>query len=443
MIEFPCHCSFRFKLQDDMAGAMIQCPRCGRLNDVPTLDDLQALDNDGTYKVDTLVIPDLESGHLDNLTRVYGPGRVDDEGESIDLRNTLDDVIEAGAEEIPLSLRDEVRPGAPKYDPVTGELVRPLDLKPAPPPSASTIPVARPAPLGYASGHTDGIHPVRVPFQLLMPGNAFVIFFIFAAHGLVWFLTIITVMGFFFMAPVLLVFLALIVAHYGNIIDDIGPGEQDELPRPLRGLSFYDDIWHPSTAMLGSLFICYGPAWVVTYMELPWPELHGLIVLGMMALGTLLLPAVMLTTTTSGSAMNLAPHRVLGVMFSCGIGYLFAVVLAAAALVVYAAGLGFLPYVAFRLGFDAAVVNTLTRGVVLFPLLLLGIYLVHLYCWELGLLYRRHYPRFPWVLQRHEWSPREPVPPRRPRPPQQAPQQPQQAQPDQARQRMQQIARNP
>ena len=40
MISFACRCKHRFSLPDDQAGGIIQCPDCGRLNDVPTLDDL-------------------------------------------------------------------------------------------------------------------------------------------------------------------------------------------------------------------------------------------------------------------------------------------------------------------------------------------------------------------------------------------------------------------
>ena len=44
MIDFVCHCGFGFSVQDDMAGALVQCPKCRRLNDVPLLSDLEHLE---------------------------------------------------------------------------------------------------------------------------------------------------------------------------------------------------------------------------------------------------------------------------------------------------------------------------------------------------------------------------------------------------------------
>jgi hypothetical protein len=43
----------------------------------------------------------------------------------------------------------------------------------------------------------------------------------------------------------------------------------------------------------------------------------------------------------------------------------------------------------------------LTYAAAVYPLIAIAIYLMHLYCWHLGILYRRHQQDFPWVLQRH------------------------------------------
>ena len=40
MINFPCTCNHRFSLPDDQAGGLIQCPQCGRLNDILQKEDL-------------------------------------------------------------------------------------------------------------------------------------------------------------------------------------------------------------------------------------------------------------------------------------------------------------------------------------------------------------------------------------------------------------------
>jgi hypothetical protein len=63
------------------------------------------------------------------------------------------------------------------------------------------------------------------------------------------------------------------------------------------------------------------------------------------------------------------------------------------------------------IGFDAAMRDTfsltLTHStpegafLVVVPALILGIFLMHWFCWYLGLMYRAHQEQFPWVLQRH------------------------------------------
>jgi hypothetical protein len=35
--------------------------------------------------------------------------------------------------------------------------------------------------------------------------------------------------------------------------------------------------------------------------------------------------------------------------------------------------------------------------------LFVAIYLMHLFAWYVGLLYRTYQPQFPWVLQQHQW----------------------------------------
>ena len=137
MIRFACLCKHRFELEDDAAGAMIQCPACGRLNDVPTLSDLPHLSEDGTYNVE-VERPRDNPYRLAELSLIYSKGTVDAEGDEIDLRNQPDDFQTVGADpdDQGIPLKDDVdvagRRVAPKYDPETGELIRPIDLKPDP-----------------------------------------------------------------------------------------------------------------------------------------------------------------------------------------------------------------------------------------------------------------------------------------------------------------------
>jgi hypothetical protein len=63
----------------------------------------------------------------------------------------------------------------------------------------------------------------------------------------------------------------------------------------------------------------------------------------------------------------------------------------------------------------------LTSWPITLSMLTAGIFLMHYFCFCLGLLYRAHYHRFPWVLQRHTPTRRlqdgiPPQPPRRIRP---------------------------
>src|SRR4051812_32441715 len=106
MIKFPCHCGHPFVLDDDKAGSTIQCPKCGRLNDIPTLSDLEHIrTDDGTFEIDA-PIAETEEHRLQNLRRAFGSGTTDESGNEIDLRPSIDDVRAAGSAEIPLSLRD-------------------------------------------------------------------------------------------------------------------------------------------------------------------------------------------------------------------------------------------------------------------------------------------------------------------------------------------------
>ena len=125
MIDFACHCGYKFSVPQEMAGGVIQCPKCYLLADVPQLGDLKNIEKDGTFKVTELPPPDPEQAEA--LLRAYR--RTDAAGNELDLRSTFEEVVTAGADEVPLELKDQVRPGAPKYDPETGELIEPMALR--------------------------------------------------------------------------------------------------------------------------------------------------------------------------------------------------------------------------------------------------------------------------------------------------------------------------
>jgi len=396
MIQFSCHCGFAFQLQDDQAGALVQCPTCRRLNDVPLLSDLAGIEDGGIYKLDSPVTPPQQT--VQDLHRAFTRNHYDAEGLEIDLRPTMDDVRRAGSSEIPLALHDQVLPGAPKYDPFTGELIRPLDVKsdgnahinPA------TIPLARQA-LGYATSvHGDSIGYGGVLMRLLRPSNLIVMSFILIFQFLLQGMWITMVMGFIFifLAPVLL-FLGLL-GHYGNVIEEIGVNEMDELPAPLRNVSLRDDVWVPFTQVAGALMICFVPALLVER----WTRMP-LLALACVAIGAFFFPAVVLTTTSSGSALNLRPDRVVGVILTLGGRYAVAVTAFIVAVILYVFGQSVADRAAeilFTRGVPGLGGLTLLAG---YTVLAAAIYFTHAFCYYMGILYRADHMNFPWTLQRH------------------------------------------
>jgi len=164
MIRFTCLCQERLEAPQDLAGGTLQCPHCGRLNDVPTLSDLPHLADDGTYKVD-VERPKDDPLRLAELSIIYSKGSTDADGDVIDLRISAADLApmpEAAPDDgggpddiIPLK-GEEPRRGArpaPRYNPETGELITPIDLAPDPdrPENPADIPMAKAA-VNYASG---------------------------------------------------------------------------------------------------------------------------------------------------------------------------------------------------------------------------------------------------------------------------------------------------
>ena len=107
-----------------MAGKEIQCPKCGLLRDIPKMGDLDNVDPDGTYKVSE-VAPNPHE--LDETARLFSRKKADAEGRELDLRYPAQP--NRKVEEIPLA--EDEPPARPRYDPETGELVKPIELAPA------------------------------------------------------------------------------------------------------------------------------------------------------------------------------------------------------------------------------------------------------------------------------------------------------------------------
>jgi hypothetical protein len=431
MIRFVCTCGHRFEVDDEMAGSSIQCPACGLLTDVPTVSDLASFTDEGTYRLDAdrPVVDDPD--RLADLGIIYSKHKVDEHGNEIDLRTLpggrpkapsfYDDEEETG--ELELKPVEPVEVQRPKYDPETGELIRPLDVKKDPERDVhpSSIPMAKAA-ITYAAGDLQKtISPGSIALELFQPMNLVVMFFIFCVHMFSGMMFVVMIAALFFLVPPFIILQALILSHYGNVIDDTGRNQTDDLPRPLRDLSWYDDIWSSFVAMFGGIMITFVvPALAVGGLLAFMPFGAPIALLVGALIGTAIGPAVLLTTNTSGSTLNLRPDRLLQVIHACGGHYFAAVALWALAWPVYLIGWwGFFAAMARSFGHEIVLV-WIIRGltgielddlgifgewVVVFPALVIGLYLMHYFCWLIGLLYKAHHAEFPWVLQRHVRDP--------------------------------------
>lgn len=252
--------------------------------------------------------------------------------------------------------------------------------------------------------------PLRALVELLMPVNVAVMLFVFVVHVFLQMSLIVVLSGLIFMIAAPLICALILVSHYGNVIDEIGPQDHDELPRPLRSVSLRDDIWDPFVNVAASLMLCYLPVAVVAGRSgaLP-PAVRVALVALLLVAATVALPAVLLTTTTSGTFLNLRPDRLIGVIRTCGHNYFVAVIAGALALAAYGGGMvaADLSLVALMGGGAYMEIPRWAHWAIGYPLLSVGIYLTHFFCWYMALLYRAHHAQFPWMLQRHVRDPME------------------------------------
>jgi hypothetical protein len=117
--------------------------------------------------------------------------------------------------------------------------------------------------------------------------------------------------------------------------------------------------------------------------------------------GSYCLPAVWLTLIGSGTILNLRPDRLWAMIRACGISYFIPLLAGIPAVIGHAWGLLGLMLVPRWFIAQHPWIIPLNHYVVVFSMLLVGIYFAHYACWYLGLLYRYHHEEFPWVLQRH------------------------------------------
>jgi hypothetical protein len=399
MIKFNCHCNHAFEFPDEMAGKQAQCPACGRLVDIPSAHELSHLSEDGTFLINDPVEPKIDA--FEEMRRLYTRNKVDESGHDIDLRQTQEQLAAAGTQDDIFEY--ERLPKAPKYDPETGELIRPLDI------AAPAVPlghaVAAPATgavtLNYATPDFQEAVSYSPFFRLFAPINLVTMFFVFLLHV------------FFFMATSLvyvsLLAIAIVgpalIAHYANVVEEIGVEERDDLPRLLRHFEFGDDIFYPFWRVAVAWLICFAPtrilALVWAYHQ--WPMVGGATVISVMeVLGWILFPAVVLTTTTSGSFADLSPYRVVSVIGKIGPQYALLVILYVVASSFYVVGLLGVPTIAYLFAFTRqkgsfGIIEPIAIGI-----LVVGIFLMHYFAWKLGLCYRRYHRKFPWAYHQEE-----------------------------------------
>jgi hypothetical protein len=408
MIDFACtRCGDPMSVPADLAGTDVQCPACGLLLSVPLPSDLANVNPDGTLRLAEAVRRD-DPERVRDLTRIFGTQRVDDDGEQIDNR-TLPEEIELAPMPVP------AKRIAPQYDPVTGELVTALAV--APPLAAPAPPAGEAGAAGagltidYRTAGAARHEPIRVtrgqvPLALFQPMNVVVMSVLVVAHLLMNVGLVIVNIGIVFFVIGPLVIFVLIAGHYGNVVDEVGPTDMDELPRPLRQVSWTDDLWGPFRDVMASVMIAGAPllacGWLGRSYELP--PVVWYVATAATAVTWWFFPAILLTLRTSGSLANLRPDRVLGVARQCGRGYLPVALLGFVAPAVYLLGSFASFYTTLRQMAGMTVwedVGAWGSAPVTFALLLAGIYAAHLLAWQVGLLYRMYQPKFPWVNQEH------------------------------------------
>jgi hypothetical protein len=405
MIDFPCTCGHLFSVPQDLAGGLIQCPKCKRLNDVPRLGELSDLDEKGMYKIgpDPSKKPDPQG--IAEMATVFTRDHFDATGAPIDNRGKYTPVPLAGDKFIP-----------PKYDPFTGELVREVEIKPESAPAPEPVPTLRPAPLPPPTivNGMDVPTPFELfalPWKLLTPINLIVMVFILLAHVLGQFMMMAIASFYFLLIPFWAVLQLLMLSHFGNVIDETGPESRQELPTPLRSMSWHEDTFGPLSRVVVALLVCYGPAamMLMSIRQNPLPVALAIsAILGLA--GTVLFPAAVLTAITSGSVLNQRPDRLVRTAFVCGIEYLptmFVWVLGGTFYVGGIIGINWLGAAVLAQQYQTPAYVTWYSA---YGALVLGIYLLHLLGWHLGTLYRKHHQHFPWAYQRREGGlPAEPT----------------------------------
>jgi len=422
MIRFRCRNGHDMEAPAELAGEQVQCPDCGLLVDVPRLDELPSLSEDGTFNL----TDDTYAGDAPIDLAEAGAPHFADRADQSDRRGTLAEFLAAGVgadDGVPLT-GERKSAKRPRYDPVTGELIEAIDVKADPRPEpVAAIPVADVAPTleydrGVAPNATERLSLLAVYVRLLAPGNL-IVWVIVAVVALLNVLMLGTPVGLLYMFLLFPLVLLLLGGQLPCVVEETGYFDADELPRPLRNASLTEDAVYPTFKLGLAVVWAWLPLWVVWFA---WPAAPPLVWVGLLAAGLLLFPAALLTAVLGGAYNNLLPHRVLPLMTLCGVRYWVAALTGGLGVVALLLWLGLsasltatMHQVLLRPVGAAGVRQTLfalptwveSAGAV--TLVFVASYLLHAFGWQLGLLYRRYHERFPWVLQKFEKSDRTDV----------------------------------
>jgi hypothetical protein len=397
MIRFKCSCGQPYEVEDDRAGDSFQCEKCLRLLDVPGLGEINSLEEDGTLKMQDA--PDHDDGLAEKM-RVHGHHA--DLRQNVDEYFLLDDVTPADA---PPTRR------APRYDPITGELIEEIELAPNPTPAPQDIPMATPT-LNYASvaveEHADRgeVRWWNAPWRIVSGMSLMAVFFVFLSHVLIHLFLLLPGIN-LLLLPFALLIALMIAAHYGNTMEEIGPQNHDEVPVLLRQVSFSQDIIHPLYGIMLAWLLSFAPL-ILIWITGVGPRLEGMpwIERGLWGVGMFLFPAAAFTGITSGATQNMLPHHVIAVIRAAPGRYAMAFaafMLGWLGYTVAAAGLQFTSISFFTRAGPLGAWGTLAVGLGwIYGSIAFAVYFMHLAAVWMGLIYRNHHADFHWVFQQHE-----------------------------------------
>jgi hypothetical protein len=404
MIKFSCLCGAKFSLDDNMAGEMLQCEKCSRLVVVPTLDDLQHLKSDGTYDVDLTEAASKRPTHAPVPSEDQPPTPLSggDDQDVYDIKTPQ---------------------AAPRYDPFTGELIRPLEV------GKHTISAEaqKPAPLQplFKSSYEPGAKPPPPMAWLTALGEMFLarnilmvllMATIIACNSV--FLFFVICVGFFVFAPIPTLIIALFVGYFPTIIQETGPEEKDELPVPMRSFDLRTDIWDPILFFFISAGVCLGPGLLVVY-RFGDNSAGSIVGYALCAIGAILFPPFLLVASVDAIVSNFRPDRLLGVIAKAKLGYVLVLATwtaGAALLGDGCLGLFAAPFSMFKpTGKLMPDARYIYGAPISFGLVLGGMFLTSYGCWVLGLVWRKHHADFPWIGQRISREKPIVLPPRTPK----------------------------